>query len=197
MNQQGWGVGTRLIHEEAGVTALETAIILLAFVTVAATFAYTVLSVGTVSTAQSKKAVLADLAQVQSSMELKGGVLALASTAGITSTVDAIVFTVASAVGGQSINLAPAQGGLVIDYRDERQQAPLPTWTLRWKVRTDADDLLDANELAEITVPLSTTLTTPLGINTAFALELKPQSGSTLIIRRTTPPHIERVYDLQ
>lgn len=197
MNQQGWRLRARLVDEEAGMTALETAIILLAFVTVAATFAYTVLSVGTVSTAQSKEAVLADLAQVQSSMELKGGVLALASTAGVTSTVDAIVFTVASAVGGQSVNLAPAQGGLVIDYRDERQQAPLPTWTLRWKVRTDADDLLDTNELAEITIPLSATLTTPLGINTPFALELKPQSGSTLIIRRTTPPHIERVYDLQ
>jgi len=186
-----------IVSEEKGITALETAIILLAFVVVATTFAFTILSVGTFSTEQSKAAVFADLAQVQSAMELKGSVLALAADAGVTRTIDAIVFTVANAVGGQPINLDPGSGAVLIDYRDERQTVPITDWTLQWKVRFDHDDLLESHELAEITVPLTPTLPTPLGVNTRFVLEIKPLTGAVLTIRRTTPAHVERVYDLQ
>lgn len=186
-----------IINDERGITAIETAIILLAFVTVATTFAFTILSAGIFSTEASKAAIFADLAQVQSSMEIKGGVLAVAAQAGVTETIDALVFTVANAVGGQPINLDPVRGGMVIDYRDERQSVPITTWTVRWKVRFDQDDLLNQRELAEITVPLNPTLPSPLGVNTDFVLEIKPLTGSVLTIGRTTPAHIEQVYDLQ
>ncbi len=186
-----------IINDERGITALETAIILLAFVTVAVGFAFTLLSAGIFSTEASKAAIYTDLAQVQSSMEIKGSVLAVADQAGVTSTIDALVFTVANAVGGQPINLDPVRGGVVIDYRDEQQSVPITGWSLRWKVRLDQDDLLDQRELAEITIPLNPTLPNPLGVNTRFMLEIKPLMGAVLTIGRTTPAHIEKVYDLQ
>ena len=69
----------RIGAEEAGITALETAIILIAFVVVASVFAFTMLSAGTFSTERGKEAIYAGMNAVQSSMELKGGVIATAS----------------------------------------------------------------------------------------------------------------------
>ncbi len=76
------------------------------------------------------------------------------------------------------------------------QMTSVDSWSLTWKVRADDDDLLEAGELAEITVPLDT-LTNTLGINTDFSIEIKPPSGAVLNIQRTTPAYIEAVYDLQ
>ena len=70
----------RIGAEEAGITALETAIILIAFVVVASVFAFTMLSAGTFSTERGKEAIYAGLTEVQSSMELKGGVIAIAAS---------------------------------------------------------------------------------------------------------------------
>jgi len=66
----------RLHKGQRGMTGLETAIILIAFVTVAAVFGYAVLSAGIFSAEKGKEAVYAGLEQAQSSMELKGSVIA-------------------------------------------------------------------------------------------------------------------------
>lgn len=68
---------TRKIDKnQGGITGLETAIILIAFVVVAAVFAYTVLSAGLFSSQKSSEAVYAGLEETQSTLELKGAVLA-------------------------------------------------------------------------------------------------------------------------
>ncbi len=61
---------------EKGITGLETAIILIAFVVVASVFAYTVLSAGLFSTQKSQEAVYGGLEEAQSTIEPKGGVVA-------------------------------------------------------------------------------------------------------------------------
>ena len=67
----------RPIHkDEKGITGLETAIILIAFVVVAAVFAYTVLSAGLFSTQKGQEAVYSGLEETQSTLELKGAVVA-------------------------------------------------------------------------------------------------------------------------
>lgn len=186
----------RVVRDEEGITALETAIILIAFVVVASVFAFTILSAGTFSTERGKEAVFAGLSQVRSSIELKGSVIATASTTGTTGTIDNVIFTLANAVGGEPVNLNTDDKVVVIDYRDARQMTSIDNWSLIWKVRADTDDLLEAGELAEITVPIDT-LTDTLGINTDFSIEIKPPSGAVLNIQRTTPAYIETVYDLQ
>ncbi|HEY90231.1 MAG TPA: hypothetical protein G4O07_00180 [Dehalococcoidia bacterium] len=57
-----------------GITGLETAIILIAFVVVAAVFAYTVLSAGLFSSQKSEQAVHSGLEEAQSTLEVKGSV---------------------------------------------------------------------------------------------------------------------------
>lgn len=111
---------------QKGITGLETAIILIAFVVVAAVFAYTVLSAGLFATQKSSEAVYAGLEEAQSTLELRGGVTAYSSAysgtsasvandafarstwaAGthITEAVTRVQFTLANVVGGEPINL--------------------------------------------------------------------------------------------
>lgn len=195
MQENHQNVVQRVVREEDGITALETAIILIAFVVVASVFAFTILSAGTFSTERGKEAVYAGLSEVQSSMEVKGSVIATATVTGTAGNVHSIIFTVANAVGGEPINLSEADRVLVIDYRDSTQLASIDDWRLEWKVQSDSDDLLEGGELAQITVPLAPTIT--LGVNTDFNIEVKPQAGAVLNIQRTTPAYIEAVYDLQ
>jgi len=60
---------------QEGITGLETAIILIAFVVVASVFAYTVLSAGLFSTQKSQQSINAGIQQAQSALELKGAVV--------------------------------------------------------------------------------------------------------------------------
>jgi flagellin FlaB len=186
----------RVGKEEAGITALETAIILIAFVVVASVFAFTVLSAGAFSTERGKEAVYAGLSQVRSSMELTGSVIATATVTGTAGTVDGLVFTVGNAMGGEAINLSTTDKVVTVEYRDALQRKSISDWSISWKVRNDTDDLLEGGELVEIAVPIDD-LDTPLGVNTEFAVEIMPPTGAVLNIQRTTPAYMELVYDLQ
>ena len=66
----------RRMREERGITGLETAIVLIAFVVVAAVFAFVVSSTGLFSSERGKETVYAGLAKTRGSMELTGGVIA-------------------------------------------------------------------------------------------------------------------------
>ena len=125
----------RIGAEEAGITALETAIILIAFVVVASVFAFTMLSAGTFSTERGKEAIYAGLTEVQSSMEIKGGVIAIAASAGASATVDSLVFTVANVLDGEAVNLSTGDAAQVVfEYRDETQRVALGNndWSVEW-----------------------------------------------------------------
>lgn len=193
MNNKWSKMLKKLVKEEKGVSALETAIILIAFVVVAAIFAFTILSAGTTSTEQSKEAIYAGLDEVRSSMELRGAIVAQTDGTQVTD----IIFSVANAASGNAIDLtAPVSNTLIIDYRDDVQRSANLTWTLTWIVRNDTDDLLEEGELAEISVDVSG-LTTPLAENTQFAVEIKPGQGGVIVVERTTPAFLDTIIDLR
>ncbi|MEW5985588.1 MAG: archaellin/type IV pilin N-terminal domain-containing protein [Chloroflexota bacterium] len=187
-------------RDERGLTALETAIILIAFIVAASVFAFTILSAGTFSTERGKEAVYSGLGEVQSSIAIEGSVIATASSTGTAATVDELIFTVRNVIGGEPIDLGQRNGArfLIVNYRDAGQAVKDLSWSLAWIVRRDADDLLEAGELAEITVPLTAPdpLATALGVNTSFDLELIPPKGATILLRRTTPPSLDLITDL-
>ena len=190
----------RIGAEEAGITALETAIILIAFVVVASVFAFTMLSAGTFSTERGKEAIYAGLTEVQSSMEVKGGVIALASSEGASETVDSLVFTVANVLDGEPVDLVTGSNAEeVIEKRDATQRVALGNddWQVNWLGSHNLNELLEIGELAEITVDLSGSLSNTLGINTTFVLEMKPPNGAILNLQRTTPAYLNMVNDLK
>ena len=64
------------LRDQRGVTGLETAIILIAFVVVASVFAFTVLSTGIFSAERGKETVFAGLQEARGTIEPKGSVIA-------------------------------------------------------------------------------------------------------------------------
>jgi len=67
---------SRLRKESSGITGIETAIILLAFVVVSTVFAYTVLSAGILASSQGKSAIYSGLKTTDGAMEIRSGVIA-------------------------------------------------------------------------------------------------------------------------
>ncbi|MDI6857685.1 MAG: hypothetical protein QME71_05150 [Dehalococcoidia bacterium] len=184
----------RANREEEGITGLETAIILIAFVVVATVFAFVVLSTGLFSSERGKEAVYSGLQKTRGSLELRGSVIANTDGTNVTS----LVFDLANAAGGEPVNLDPAatSNKVVMAYRDASVANSDLVWERAWLVG-DGDNLLEAGELAEITLTMaSQTPAITLGANAAFTLEVKPPLGGTMVIARTTPAGLDTVVDL-
>ncbi len=186
----------RIYKDQKGITGLETAIILIAFVVVASVFAYTVLSAGIFSSEKGKETVYSGLSATRGTLEPKGSVVASGDAGTPPTYVDNVVFVIANAVNGEAINLTTGANKVtVISYFDQSQRVADATWTKTWLGKNDGDDLLELGEKAEITVDLSA-LSPTLQTNTEFTIEVKPPKGATLTIERTTPAKIDKVMDL-
>ena len=208
----------KFLNREKGITGLETAIILIAFVVVAAVFAYTALSAGLFSTQKSQEAVYSGLKEAQSTLELRGGVIAVADTTGANGTIGQIKFTVSNVLGGQPIDFTePADADtngisdntssnvVVINYQDATQSVDNLYWTITKLGNANANSLLENNERFEITIggdgvtagDLTDALTTPLSVKQTFNLEIITPGGATLNIERTTPAWIDSIVNLR
>lgn len=187
----------RTHKDESGQTALEAAIILIAFIVVASVFAFAILSAGSASTERGEAAIYAGLEGVQSSMSVSGAVIARGAAGG--ASVDDVVFTLSLVSGGDPVNLATGVDAVVvIGYRDAVNFVNETTWTVDWIGANDGDDMLEDGELAEITVDLAGSgLTTQLATNTEFTMEIKPPTGAVLNLTRTTPAALESVMELR
>ena len=186
-----------LHKDEKGQTALEAAIILIAFIVVASVFAFVILSAGSASTDKSEEAIYAGLEGVQSSMSVKGAIIAQGAAGNVSN----VVFTLALVAGGDPVDLTDTTGSnvVVIGYRDGTNFESNIPWTVNWIVDNDGgtpDAMLEDGELAEVTVDLAG-LTTALGPNTEFTLEIKPPTGAVLNFSRSTPAAIETVMELR
>ena len=193
------GVGTvRKIHiNQRGITGLETAIILIAFVVVAAVFAYTVLSAGLFSSQESSEAVYSALEETQSTVIQNGSLIAAKGVADV----DTLYLTVQLAQDGTAIDFTPTAGGsnsVVLSYMDKNQRHDDLTWTMTRLGDCDSDNLLEQDEKFQIILTgLEAALDPNLTTDTTFSIELKPPSGATLIIQRTTPKVIDNVLNLK
>ncbi|MEE8471339.1 MAG: archaellin/type IV pilin N-terminal domain-containing protein [Dehalococcoidia bacterium] len=190
--------------EEKGITGLETAIILIAFVVIASVFAYTVLSAGIFSSQKGQEAVYAGLAEARSTMELKGSVVAMGNSTSITS----LNFVVSSALDGEAIDLtAPTDGNsdgvadsgssnvTVMSYHSETVATQDLAYTATRIGWGDSDSLLESGEKFEIVVDF-TGVGENVGTYKTFTLEIKPPRGSVLNIERTTPASLDSVMIL-
>ena len=186
----------KLFNREDGITGLETAIILIAFVIVASVFAFVVLSTGLFSAERGKETVFAGLEKARGNLEVRGALtVSDLNTDGVIDSNDEIVFNVALAAGGFPISLDPAAytNTVVVNWIDAQDRIADTSYTVNW-ILGDSDTLLEAGELAEITVnpPAGSTLV----VNEIFTLEVVPPSGGTNLINRTMPPEIDDVMDL-
>ena len=169
--------------EQRGITGLDTAIILIAFVIVASVFAFTVLSTGLFASERRKETLFAGIEEAKSSIEPRGSIVAYKGlTSGNTSTIFKVTFVVSNAISGEPADLtsdfladnsgtdstivAGAESVTVISYTDKNQYLNDVPWTVSFLGNNDSDKLLEDNEKAEITVWLFNQATrTAIGTN--------------------------------
>jgi flagellin FlaB len=180
------------------LTGLETAIILIAFVVVAAAFAFAVLNMGFFTTQKSSEVMQAGLEETLSSVEIAGSVVARSSSGQISN----ITIYVKSAVGKNPVDMR--SGVLVISYRDPYSFVPniytrndTSTTVTGVRVRQltgDGDTALEYTEVWEIVIGIPQL--SALKPNDQFSIEIKPAQGSILKVERRLPPVLDPVMDL-
>jgi flagellin FlaB len=166
-----------LLKSERGITGLETAIILIAFIVVASVFSYTVLTAGVFSSQKSNEAVNAAVEEVRSSITVRGNTIAYkgaVDTDNIATTTsdreDAVVkidLTLAVALRGVPVDVTPKyqlnsttkalEGSgkvktLVLNYSDQNQRILDMAWTVAFSGANDGDFSLEATERAVVTM---------------------------------------------
>ena len=194
-----------LIRDQRGITGLETAIVLIAFVVVASVFAFAVLSTGLLSSEKSKETVLGGLAETSSTISIRGDIIAEAIAD--KSSIKSIKFTLSSAAqAADAVDLSAT--GVVVTYLDSGQainckddsytfdndpDTPECKWKTDWVL--GSPDLLDPGEQVDMTVTL-TDLSPLLPKNKEFTIQVKPSKGAVVIVNRTTPGDLKKINSL-
>ncbi|MCH8939677.1 MAG: hypothetical protein IIC27_00950 [Chloroflexi bacterium] len=159
------------LKDQKGITGLETAIVLIAFVVVAAVFAFTVITTGLFSSEKAAETASAGLGEASTSLTPKGSTIASGNLGN--DAVAIVRFKLANS-GKQAVGL-PAANTLVT-YSDTSNLVTLeraadatgitatgPWWYSDWKLGTG--ESLDSGEIVEITVGLFTTVDSTTTIN--------------------------------
>ncbi len=194
----------RNLHRgQKGMTGLETAIILIAFVTVASVLAYSVLSAGIFSAERGKATVYSGLEQASATLEVKGNVIG-ESNAGNTS-LDFIYFLVALTMPDESVDMSALsinvystvthaistnEGWDGDPNNDSWQYRKVPDSTER-----GATNALEGDEIFEVVVDTNNFDT--ISAYEWFVVEVIPPTGATLTIKRTLPGNLKTKMNLK
>jgi len=179
--------------QRRGLTGLETAIILIAFVIVAAAFAFTVLNVGYQSIQKSQEVIAAGLEEASSVMEIDGAVIAKSDG----SRLQNVSFIIKLSAGKSPIDLS--KGKLAITWTsknmhlDNIYDGTLANVTAVFEV--DKDMYLRYGDKYKVTIDVAA-LGDDLGANDEFKIELKPPKGAVLTLARRLPPALDPVMFL-
>jgi len=181
-----------LQSNDKGFTGLEAAIVLIAFVVVAAVFSYVVLGAGFFTTQKAQESVHTAVGQATSAVELSGPVMVQAgSTAG---TVSNASFYLQLAAGGAAVDVTKIGYTVSTPAKIYTVQGTDTQFVnIHW-LKTIADgNLLEPREM--VLIDLNTGMenngmgftATDMGVNSKMTIEVKPPVGSSLPITRTIP----------
>ena len=181
----------KIMNRDEGFTGLEAAIVLIAFVVVAAVFSYVVLGAGFFTTQKSQEVVYTSVDMASSSMEIIGDVygLDLDSTGSVTK----IRFTLGLAAGGSPVDFRTVQMVFATDDELEILTQDLDGGPAlkKWNITdgyTEGDMLLEGQDMFTIIARP----TTALSANDEFNLEIRPAVGASFGLKRTIPAKIEK-----
>ncbi len=192
---------------DSAFTGLEAAIVLIAFVVVAAVFAYVILGAGFFTTQKSQETVYKGVEQATSNIQMIGQVYGMSSASGTNSSlmgIERIKFSIGLAPGAPSTDLTK----MGIAYSNETTSPVLlqhTTGTVSTVAFTTtrqgtAVTTMSGQEQVEIeflvgSSATTTTANTP-GKNTRISIELRPAVGAALPFTRSIPATLQVVNAL-
>ena len=194
---------SKFVRNEDAFTGLEAAIVLIAFVVVAAVFSYVVLGAGFFTTGEAQRTVHTGVGQATSNLEVSGPVIVKATD---TTNLGAISFFLQLAAGGSPVDMkkvtftvSTADDLKTYTYTDlETLGDDEPAWYVGGKTQTGGNDMLDKFEMVKITIKGVTDKTLPtIKTNDRFTVEVKPDIGAALPINRIAPPDFQTGYNYE
>lgn len=200
----------KLFKNEDAFTGLEAAIVLIAFVVVAAVFSYVMLGAGFFATQEAQRVVHTGSQQASSSLEIIGNIYGHSDDK---AKLDSIEFTVGNTAGGTPIDITQ----MLVTFTCKNQSEVIQydkansvvnttpgdgiTTAGNWTVNATYNDIGDTNHLLEpgeqfvltIMFPTDTEGANVLEPNTPFSVNLQPAVGAVYPIKKTVPPHLNAV----
>ena len=172
-----------LRKDKRGFTGLEAAIVLTAFVVVAAVFSYVVLSAGFFTTDTAKKTIHTGVQQASSAIEVSGDVIGMGNAAN--TQLDTMKATLQLCAGGEPIDMAD----VILTYSDDNDYVGAVTFgetadankftATRVSLDGDNDNVLEGIEKFELVLDLNNlnvdtvSLKTDTGLDTANAAKVE------------------------
>lgn len=187
------------VNRENGFTGLEAAIVLIAFVSVAAVFSYAMLGAGFFTTQKAQHVVYSNVQQAGSLLQSEGNVYG--ETKPGDSCISRVIFSVKLASGGTPVDFDK----VVIVYSNATQLITLNrgsrldpdpgvnSWSVA-QVQNEAgspNDLLDPNEEFQIICNIDPGICP----RNEFSLEIRQAAGAAFTIHRTAPSGLHQ-YDI-
>ncbi|UUX93885.1 flagellin [Methanoplanus endosymbiosus] len=207
----------KIIKSDEGFTGLEAAIVLIAFVVVAAVFSYVVLGAGFFTTQKSQEVVYSSVDMASSSMEVLGDVYGIsADTSTTNKRINAVQFILGLTAGGTPVDLAKT----TLVFQNDRTIKDLTRLgqitststnvvsdkssitALKWGIieinNADGDGgaLLENQKQFTIYAHISDGHSSEderIVANENFNLEIKPSVGASYGIKRTAPAEVKAV----
>jgi len=214
-------VKTRISRKLKAIVGIESAIVLIAFVVVAAALAFVVLNMGFFTTQRSKETIGSGLAQASSSLEIDGTVLAKINT--IDKKLDCMIIPLRLSAGQKPVDLTPNKASIAVWvlgkfaeqnlYTDQSQAITnQESFTIEdlcnsatqggsnvnvamiWQTGNNEDNVLDPGEKALLVVKFTNE---PPEAYDVIKVEIRVTVGAALTVERTVPPSLtQRVVDL-
>jgi flagellin FlaB len=191
---------SKLVKNENAFTGLEAAIVLIAFVVVAAVFSYVVLGAGFFTTGEAQRTVHTGVGQATSNLEVSGPVIVKAGSVDNPTNLSSISFFLQLAAGGTPVDMNKVT--FTVSTADELETFMYANVTSDWyvdgKEQTDSNNMLDKFEMVRITINSTDDQDLPeIGTNDRFTVEVKPDIGAALPINRIAPPDFQAGYNYE
>ncbi|AGB02541.1 archaellin/type IV pilin N-terminal domain-containing protein [Methanoregula formicica] len=204
------------LYSEDAFTGLEAAIVLIAFVVVAAVFSYVVLGAGFFTTQTAQATVHTGVAQASSSLEIVGNVMGIAvdpasnrltfintsvalTAGGTAMDLTQMVISYSDSKGGRIASIPNATAGIAECEADTILSANHDAADNRWCVSQKINDLgtnnnlLEPNEIWVLSIGMPPTAQ----INQKITVNMQPAVGAVLPITRTIPGglnYVQAIY---
>lgn len=203
------------LNKRSGMTGLETAIILVAFVITAAAFAFVVLNMGFLTAEKAQSVISSGMSEASSALLIDSGVIGqFGSTGGSQSDIDLekLTFYIKLSQGHEPVDLDDSK--LVATYTNARCHGEIynsnGTIMTIQGVNSDGDSLCETGEKFKVTVDF-TAINMTTGVDPAqvsmdnvyahpyeeFRIELRPSAGAVLTIERQLPAVYSTVMVLE
>lgn len=191
------------MRKEDAFTGLEAAIVLIAFVVVAAVFSYVVLGAGFFTAQKSQETIYSGVSQSSSSFEVIGSIYGIAADSNAPY-LNYTKFTVGLTAGGTPVDIAKMAisyvdegmrwtgsdyGDMIINVTESDVNQGTAAWGLNTTINADSDKLLEQGEQFVMFIAVPNTATP----GKQFTINLQPAEGAAYPIKRNVPAGIDKV----